>query len=519
MERTYYLPIRSENLGIYFSRALIAPAKYISGRNIDVQNNFENDLLISSKHKIGDSNCSLELVLSDQERPKQISDDCYDCWLFDKPLPITRVKHILFENEELCNSCITGIELNTAFIPKELVQIEKFKETSIPKKELESADVKDWTPQIIQFNQLMGGLAMMRLVTENDMNFSENYFSKLSDYNEVILRCLQDANRPIKSSMYKDEYYSLVNKYFTKKIDDALLMEVAKSENQKIIRENRSQKIDLNSLDGATYIIAILRDYKANDNDEGRNNIDSLILNRFSSLKKGKGEEVAFYYGFNRGYSAFTKTYRDVEFKYRLDSKLDYYTIESIYQKQINGVNRSADFSYLEWCPSKGKEVKNKSFGKRSHMYMVLDTLVIGKKKEMVGSSGYIDELFLWFSKSFEELVSQVLKGNSFPALLKDLLSKIVKKVSEDKDWQFGEEMEEKNRQHELEKSQLIKKIDDYEKELLRIKSEKLDVENEKPKPSKPRVAKKKTNNPVGTQTELTMAEEKTKHTPKNKTK
>ena len=69
---------------------------------------------------------------------------------------------------------------------------------------------------------------------------------------------------------------------------------------------------------------------------------------------------------------------------------------------------------------------------------MVLDTLVIGKKKEMVGSSGYIDELFLWFSKSFEELVSQVLKGNSFPALLKDLLSKIVKKVSEDKDWQFG---------------------------------------------------------------------------------
>ena len=516
MERTYYLPIKSENLGIYFSRALIAPAKYISGRNIDVQSNLDNALLISSKHKIGDSNCSLELVLTDLEKPKQISDDC---WLFDKPLPITRVKHILFENEELRNSCITGIELNTAFIPKELVQIVKFKETSIAKNVLESTDVKDWTPQIDQFNQLMGGLAMMRLVTENDMNFSENYFSKLSDYNEVILKHLQDASRPIISNMYKDGYYSSVNKYFTKKVDDALLMDVAKSENQKIIRDNRSQKINLNSLDGATYIFAILRYYKANDNDEGRSNIDSLILNRFSSLKKGKGEEVAFYYGFNRGYSAFKKTYRDVEFKYRLDSKLDYYTIESIYQKQINGVNRSSYFPYLEWCPSKDKEVKNKNFGKRSHKYIVLDILVIGKKKEMVGSSGYIDELFLWFSKSIEELVNQVLKGNSFPTLLKILLSKIVKKVSEDKDWQFEEEMEAKIRQFESEKSQLIKRIDDYEKELSIIKREKLDAGKKNTKPTKTRTAKNKANNPVGTQTEWTVAEEKSGYTPTNKTK
>lgn len=518
METTYYLPIKSENLGAYFSRALIAPAKYISNRNSDVQEKFGNALLISSKHKIGNSDCSLELVLTDKERPQKISTDC---WLFDKPLPITRVKRILFENEELFRSCITAIELNTAFIPNELVQIIKFEEANIPENELDQTDSKDWAPQITQFNQLMGGLAMMRLVTENDMNFSENYFSKLSDYNEVILKHLQDANQPIKSTMYKDGYYSLVNKYFTKKIDDSILTEVAKSENQKIIRERLSQKIDLKNLESATYILAILRDYKANDNDEGRNNIDSLILNRFSSIKKDKGEEIAFYYGFNRGYSAFTKTYRDVEFKYRLDSKLDYFTIESIYQKQINGISRSSDFTYLNWCPNKYDQVKKLELSIIGHKYIVLDTLVIGKKKETVGSLAYIDELFSWFSKSIEELLNQVFKGGSFPILLKNLLFQIVQKISEDKDWYWKEKLEEQSKNFDIRISQLEKQIENCKHEPLQLKdeNEKLKSDYTKPKSTKTRAGSKKTNLKAGTQIEMTVADDGLIYNSKNKTK
>ena len=79
--------------------------------------------------------------------------------------------------------------------------------------------------------------------------------------------------------------------------------------------------------------------------------------------------------------------------------------------------------------------------------------------------------------------------------------------------------MEAKIRQFESEKSQLIKRIDDYEKELSIIKREKLDAGKKNTKPTKTRTAKNKANNPVGTQTEWTVAEEKSEYTPTNKTK
>ena len=452
MEVTYYLPIKSENLGIYFSRALIAPAKYIKNRNSDIQDYFSNALLISSKHKIGNSDCALELVFTDEEfqllKSKQVSNEC---WLFDKPLPITRVKKILFEEENIAKSCITSIELNTAFVPKELLQIITFEEADIPKNEISGTDNKDWFIHIQQFNQLLGGLALMRLVTVDDMNFSENYFSKLSDYNEFIYQELQKAKRTIKSDLYREGgYYSLINKhYISKKIDESILTEVAKIENQKIIWD-KSRRIITKNLEKATYILAILREYKANDNDDGRINIDSLILNRFSTIKEDKAEEVAFYYGFNRGYSAFTKTYKNIEYKYRLDSKLDYYTVESIYQKQINGVSKSVNFPYLTtWCPNKEDEIKNKSFSVYGHKYIILDTIVIGKKREAVGSDEYINELHFWGINTFESIFSQELRGIPFPSLLRYLLSEIIRKISKDKDWEFEEKLNELSKQNE----------------------------------------------------------------------
>ena len=48
-------------------------------------------------------------------------------------------------------------------------------------------------------------------------------------------------------------------------------------------------------------------------------------------------EGIALYYGYNRGYSVFSNSYGTSEdnkqvVKFLLDSQLDYYTIESVYQ-------------------------------------------------------------------------------------------------------------------------------------------------------------------------------------------
>nr|WP_320037766.1 hypothetical protein [uncultured Bacteroides sp.] len=455
----YYLPIKAENLAHYFSRALICPAKYIFKRNSDVQSIYDNILLLSSKQAILDTDCSLEIVLTNEEISELVQLSI-DCWSFAKPLPITRIKEILFTNRVLMKNIISLIETNTAFVPSNLLKVvNKFNIAILPKNK--GVSQIDWSDKIRSYNQILGGLALMRLVTRDGMNYSENYFSMLSRYNNIIKRELKNANKEIKT-LYRGGYYDYLNNCITKNVDEVVLEDIAKKEGQTIIRNKYTRTVDLENLDNASYIMAILTGYKVADNDIGRINIDGLIINRFLNIKKG--EEVAFYYGLNRGYSVFTKKYKDVEFKYCLDSLLDYYTIESLYQKNINGVDLSAEFPYLEnWCPKKMKKANVKLVV--SPNYIVLDTIVLDTIKPKVGSNDYWKNL----CQDFREKTARIVFGMN----VEDIYKEIVNRVSIDKDAEKTIPMEpifNTNNKHIVVDSDFYKKIEVLEKENKELK-------------------------------------------------
>ena len=128
--KTLFFPIQSSSLAHYYGSALIKPAKYFANKPHDIQDKYDNFLLFTNKFGTTESDCCLEVVLTDDETKVLI--DVKDGWfLFDeKPLPITRVKKIYFPDKEKQEITITNIRMSTAYIPDSLVGLHSFDNNS-----------------------------------------------------------------------------------------------------------------------------------------------------------------------------------------------------------------------------------------------------------------------------------------------------------------------------------------------------------------------------------------------------
>ena len=118
--RTYYFPIKSECLAHYFGCACLKPSKYFTNKPQDIQNLFENFLLITTNRGCIECNCCLEIVLTNEEEAELISVG-RTWYLFESSLPITRVKKIFFTEEQQKNKTLTNIRMGTAFIPDSII--------------------------------------------------------------------------------------------------------------------------------------------------------------------------------------------------------------------------------------------------------------------------------------------------------------------------------------------------------------------------------------------------------------
>jgi hypothetical protein len=317
-------------------------------------------------------------------------------------LPITRVKKIYFTSKERKEQTITNINMSTAFIPDELVEIQgDFDEVSMDKLE-KPADIANLNSeeQIKKFDKYLGGLALMRLAGEEYMNYSENYFATLSLFNSAIQRDLESSKVNIdtryRGAFTGESSFQKITPYLNKTIDETDINSIAREENQTVKKNKITRIIDLNSLDKWTYTVAVLNTYGVG-NESKKKRIDELILSNFKSdIKSGKSEGIALCYGINRGYSAFSNKYslnkKEKIVKFQLNSQLDYYTIESLYQYAFNNVVED-EFPYLEeWCPKQ----KNPETSRKTD-YNILDVVVIGKRKAKVSSLEYLENLLLQF--------------------------------------------------------------------------------------------------------------------------
>lgn len=445
--KTIYFPIQSTSLAHYFGAAIIKPAKYFTNKPHDLQDEYGEFLLFTTNKGTTETDCCLEIALTDDEEKNLINVN--DGWFLYavNPLPISRIVRIIFSDQDKRDTTITNIRMSTAYVPERLIEVCEFDHTPTSNiKVPTSCRGVEKKESIIKYNRFLGALALMKTVGEPYMNYSPNYILTLSFFNTFIE---EQLNRVIKADV-KKSYQGLFDNskgfehvlpYLESQIDEQTVYKIAEKNKQEIIKDKVTRIIDINSLtDTWTYTIAILNTYGVGE-ETRRKKIDGLIQSHFSSVKKEKAEGVALCYGYNRGYSVFSKDYiidengESVSYKYKLESQLDYYTIESVYQYVFNGVV-SRTFPYLdEWCPK-----KNTRKPQRKTDYLILDEVIIGKRKAKVFSEEWWNGLFPKFNKEFGRLAKELFLffkelGNEMKEDLEDereeLISSYEKKLNE----------------------------------------------------------------------------------------
>lgn len=437
---TYYFPINSSSLAHYFGGACIKAAKYFNNKPQDIQDRYSEFLLLTEKKGTNATDCCLELVLTKDEINDLI--DAKNGWylLDTKPLPITRIVRILFSDKEQMVNTITNIRMSTAYVPNYLSIVQSFDENPVDAQVPTDCHSFDQTGKINQYDRFLGALAMMRLAHEPYMNYSPNYFATLSFFNHIIDNHIKlneglSHNNAFQGIFNNSKGFEKVLPYLKQTIDENTLNKIAQENNQVIKKDKITRVVDVESIaDTWTYTIAILNAYGVGD-ESRKMRIDGLIQSHFKSLKDGKQEGVALCYGYNRGYSAFTKNYGEVAFKYKLESQLDYYTIESVYQYVFND-RVSYDFPYLDsWCPK--LQPKQPS---RSTDYIIFDELILGKKKAKVFSPEWWNGFYQKFDKAFG-LLSKPILDFVKPVIEKEVYTDVKEELQES----FQDELHKKD--------------------------------------------------------------------------
>ncbi|WP_417559040.1 hypothetical protein [Mesoflavibacter zeaxanthinifaciens] len=409
---TYYLPIKSANLAHYFAKGCVCPTKYIENRNEDIQNTFNNFLLLSNNKFTENTNCSLEIVLYDKE--ENVNKITNNFFLLDIPLPISRVKKILFKEEEQKTNTTFNITSGAAFLPNNLIEVDSHSPNS-NSSELDIKQIfqsnKNWNSEIDFFNRLMGGFAIMSIAGNKSQNYPLNYFNTLSNINTIvkdeIINQRIDVDNNYDWALFDNEKFTSLHNAIYSQIDNSVVESFAKKDRISLSKQNGKYLINKIDQSKTTYLVAILASY----GQGARMNLDTfisdLVTNQFPEKKK---EGLALIFGINKGYSAFRNQYKtnnfQIDVKFKLDSQLDYYTVESIYQFVFNKKKDNSTFDYIDsWCP-KLKEVEHAN---GVETYQVLDKTILYKKKE---EDGFFQKLFQNSSRNkiYQKIVSEINK-------------------------------------------------------------------------------------------------------------
>jgi hypothetical protein len=432
------------NLAHYLGSGIIVPSIYIENKNVDIQDGFKNYLLLSSSKFTRDTNCAIEIVLNSEEgAPQKISENFY---LFDKPLPISRIKGIHFTNEEKKISSNFDITSGTAFIPEGLLKVST--EESIDTKELENIEYKpsekNWTNFLKRYDQILGGFSTMRISKEKFQNYPTHYFSTLSNINDLFANILDKQNISIENSFqfaftnegkFKDFHNTIYSE-----IDYNEVRHYAEKDNVKLEVKNGIVQIDRIPENKQTYLVAILDSYGKGKRKQVDSFISDLISGKFSESKK---EGLSLIFGLNKGYKAFRNKYKtqnfEVDIKFRLDSKLDYYIIESIYQRVFNSTNNISAFKYIDDFLAGNKQEENKTSNYVT--YQMIDKTIIWKQKVLSPLEKLLTKIAQKVHSWFPSFVE--VKKNEIESLFKEEIEFFKNEIETDLEKKFKVELEQ----------------------------------------------------------------------------
>ena len=265
-EKKYFLPIKSVNLAHYMSKGCICPANYLKNRNQDIQTNFENSLLLSNTKFTDQTNCALEIIFNNAlEEPRKISENFF---LFDSPLPISRIKKIIFQDEKQKITTSFNISSGAAFLPDNLVEIDSSSETTnsnqLSDLNLEGVN-KDWNTELKLFDKLLGGFSLMSIAGNEYQNYPLNYFNTLSVINNLIKEKVINQSVPVNKdfewAIINTNKHSKLHNTIYSKIDANIIEEFARNDSIPLEKNNGKYVLDKITKDSKTYLVTILASY------------------------------------------------------------------------------------------------------------------------------------------------------------------------------------------------------------------------------------------------------------------
>lgn len=237
MIKKYYYPISSTSLAAIFGQACILPSSLYKNRLNDIQSKYENFILLTEKFGNSCTDCCIELVLTNEEVETLVNVKG-GFYLYEKAIPISRIKKIFFAKKEQATRTISAIKLSTAFIPDFLVSSNdnQFDNTNIneiivPGQLVDSMPIVKSAYE--RYDRILGALSLMKVAHQKGCNVSPLYIDTLTKFNSLIERqknSFGDVDK--KYHRFIDAPHDLI----VQSIDNSILEELARKEHQTINR-------------------------------------------------------------------------------------------------------------------------------------------------------------------------------------------------------------------------------------------------------------------------------------------
>jgi hypothetical protein len=409
MENKYYIHLNTNSLPHYLVDGIIRPANLIKNRKHDFQSNSGNQIILSLKKWNKTSDCSIEVVLNNDE-DKALEQMSSDFFLCHTAIPISRIKTINFEDKDKADTVIWNINRTVSFVPNWAINYTNKEDNEIAKEfpfthNTKRNQTKELEVMLKRFDRLLGGLAFLKVSaainSENQIKFSESYFSTLAYFNKRIASDIEKNNMVIDDrfhEIFKGD--SRIFNYLTKQINTPLIEDVSKQENLQL--KSNFGVIDLNNLpkNSLTFKLAILKSFGKDSSKSVEDLIDSLL----SNLEENISEEITLIYGLYFGYNTLRNYYKlkdkKIQVKFDLNTKIDFYTLESIYQYAFHNKTISNDFDYLSINFLSSQSIPKKN-PKYKYIKVLSDYYPYKKVNYKLQKSNIIDALIKEVSKWF----------------------------------------------------------------------------------------------------------------------
>jgi len=440
-----YIQIHRSNLADYISKAIILPTKYIENRTEeDIQSKNEDFILLSDGYfdELTDNQVLLEIALTDDEI-KSLETISLTCDIEDKvyacrtALPITRIIHIHIANKDIINQYKSTFHIgDIGYLPNDRLKVLTKILTKKLKKYTLSSVIKNKTikwskisktsklypyktllinsisigERLLKYDKIMGLFAFIKNTNlyfanreKSISNYSNYYFTLLGQLNSKIEYEEIDTT---KLNFFKallgieKSTIPLIIKVFTKEqIDNDFIKKIAdNSKNKDILYRLFDEMEKMEALeelkkDSTDFYSAYLYVNRFDGDMES-------LKTKIKDIKEIKKVEIllaifGLYYGYSKIrareaidieddiFKNLLIDNREKNIKFMLDSKLDYITIESIYQYIFNNKISNKEFDYLEY-PKKYKNIKIKEtetiYNQERIKYFDVDNIVITKK-------------------------------------------------------------------------------------------------------------------------------------------